>query len=76
MQYLYYMEKTGKEFNEYVQLACKYAMLEYDLGLKTDVALFFLNQNMIDMLGACWISCVSVPDAANMIATTIQFDSK
>lgn len=70
------MEKIGKEFNEYVELACRYAMLEYDLGLNTPVALFFLDQNMVDMLGACWISCVSIPDAANMIATTIQFDSK
>jgi len=70
------MGEKGKEFNEYIELACKYAMLEYDLGLEKPAALFFLDQNMIDTLGSCWISCVSIPDAAHIIATTIQFDSK
>jgi hypothetical protein len=70
------MEKVGKEFNEYVQLACQYAFMEYDLGIQTPVALFYLNETMIETLGACWMSCVSIPDAANMIATQIQFDSR
>jgi hypothetical protein len=70
------METTGREFNEYVQRACQYAMMEYDLGIKTPVALFYLDSTMVDMLGSCWMSEVSVPDAANLIATTIQLDSK
>ncbi len=70
------MEKTENQFNEYVQRACQYAMWEYDLGIKSSVALFYLDPTIVDMLGACWISDVSVPDAANLIATTIQLDSK
>lgn len=70
------METTEKEFNHYVQMACQYAMWEYDLGVKTSLALFYLDPTMVDMLGACWISDVSVPDAGNLIATTIQLDSK
>lgn len=75
-RYIYGMEKTGREFNEYVQRACQYAMWEYDLGIKTSIALFYLDSTMVDMLGACWISEVTIPDAANLIATTIQLDSE
>lgn len=69
------MEKTGWEFNDYVQAACQYAMLEYDLGIKTNLAVFYLDASMVDMLGSCWMNSVSIPDAANLIATTIQLDS-
>jgi len=70
------MEKIGEEFNQYVQIACQYAMLEYDLGIKSKLVIFHLDHTMVDMLGSCWMSSVSIPDAANLIATTIQMDSK
>jgi hypothetical protein len=69
------METTESGFNEYIQKACQYAFMEYELGIKTSSGLVYLDQTMVDMLGACWISCVSVPDAANLIATVIQMDS-
>jgi hypothetical protein len=69
------METTESGFNKYIQKACQYAFMEYELGIKTSSGLVYLDQTMVDMLGACWISCVSVPDAANLIATVIQMDS-
>ena len=72
---IYGMEKTEQNFNDYVHRACSYAMMEYELGIKSGMALFFLDETMVDLLGTCWISSVSVPDAANLIATTIQLDS-
>ena len=57
------------EFAEYVNRACQYAYMEYDFGVQTESALFQLDEYMIEMLGLCWVSWVSVPDAANLIAS-------
>ena len=61
--------KTRLEFAEYVNRACQYAYMEYDFGVQTESALFQLDEYMIEMLGLCWVSWVSVPDAANLIAS-------
>lgn len=61
--------KTRLEFAEYVNRACQYAYMEYDFGIQTESALFQLDEYMIEMLGLCWVSWVSVPDAANLIAS-------
>jgi hypothetical protein len=66
------MKETGLDFNKYVLLTCKYAYLEYEFGIDSPAALFYLNQNAIDHLNACWLSCVPIPDAANSIAKMVQ----
>lgn len=66
------MKKTGLDFNLYVMLVCKYAYQEYEFGINSPAALFHLNQEAIDHLNACWISCVPVPNAANFIARKVQ----
>jgi hypothetical protein len=60
--------KTHINFFEYVQLACQYAYLEYDLGVESSSALIFLNQQAVEALNCCWKNLVSVPDAAHLIA--------
>ena len=66
--------KLGIDFQSYVQLVCQYAFLEYDFGIESNFALFQLSQEAVEYLGACWISCVSVPDASNYIASKIKQD--
>lgn len=61
--------KTRLEFADYVFFACQYAFMEYDLGIQTEFALFQLDEYTLEMLGLCWVSWVSVPDAANLIAS-------
>lgn len=61
--------KTRLDFAEYLNRACQYAYMEYDFGIQTESALFQLDEYMIEMLGLCWVSWVSVPDAANLIAS-------
>ena len=68
------MEGTGLDFNRYVMMACRYAYLEYDFGISSPAALFYLDKNAIDHLNACWLSCVSIPDAANFIARMTKKD--
>ena len=63
-------------FSKYVQNACQYALLEYELGIDANFTIFYLDPTMVDVLGSCWMNNVSVPDAGNLIATTIQMDSK
>lgn len=66
------MKETGLDFNEYVLLACKYAYLEYEFGLDSNAALFYLGKEAIEHLNACWMSCVPIPNAANSIAKMIK----
>jgi len=66
------MKETGLSFNKYVMLACKYAYLEYEFGIDSNAALFYLNQEAIDHLEACWLSCVPIPDAAHSIAKMVK----
>lgn len=62
------MKKAGLDFKKYVMLTCQYAYLEYDFGIDSPAALFYLNQDAIDHLNTCWISCVPIPNAANYIS--------
>ena len=66
------MKKTGLDFNSYIMFACKYAFLEYEFGLDSKAALFQIDESMLEKLGSCWVSFVSVPDAARMIARERQ----
>lgn len=61
--------KITLDFASYVHRACQYAFLEYDLGVEGDYALFQLDEFTVEMLGLCWVSKVSVPDAANLVAS-------
>jgi hypothetical protein len=61
--------KTTLDFASYIQLACQYAYMEYDFGIETEYAVFQLDEYTLEMLGLCWVSSVSVPDAANLIAS-------
>jgi len=63
------MKETKGSFEKYVQFACYYAFLEYDLGIEGKGAVvFYLDEYILEMLGFCWVSSVSIPDAANLIA--------
>jgi len=64
--------KTTLDFASYIQLACQYAYMEYDFGVESEYALFQLDEWTIEMLGLCWVSRVSVPDAANLVAYRIK----
>jgi len=66
------MKETSLDFKKYLMMACKYAYLEYEFGIDSPAALFYLNQEAIDHLNACWLSCVSIPDAANFIAKMVK----
>jgi len=68
--------KLGLDFQDYVQLVCQYAYLEYDFGINSNFAIFQLNQEIIEYLGSCWISCVSIPNASNYLAKKIKQDMK
>lgn len=63
--------KTGKDFNNYVLHTCRYAYEEYDLGVNSS-AIIHLNQESIDYLGTCWMTCEPIPNAANFIANKIK----
>jgi hypothetical protein len=63
------MRETKLNFANYVSNACQYAYMEYEFGLDTEYAVFQLDEYTVEMLGLCWVSGVSVPDAANLIAT-------
>ena len=62
------MGETKLDFERYVGLACQYAYMEYDLGVDTEYAIIQLDEYTVEMLGLCWVSRVSVPDAANLVA--------
>ena len=62
------MGETTLDFADYVHLACQYAYMEYDFGIETEFAVFQLDEYTVEMLGLCWVSRVSVPDAAHLIA--------
>jgi hypothetical protein len=62
------MGETKLDFADYVHLACQYAYMEYDFGIDTEFAVFQLDEYTVEMLGLCWVSRVSVPDAAHLIA--------
>lgn len=64
--------KTTLDFASYVHLSCQYAFLEYDFGIDGDYALFQLDDYTVEMLGLCWVSGVSVPDAANLVASRVR----
>jgi hypothetical protein len=64
--------KTRLDFADYIQLSCQYAYMEYDFGIQTEFALFQLDEYTVEMLGLCWVSWVSVPDAANLIASRVR----
>jgi hypothetical protein len=64
--------KTTLDFASYVQLACQYAYMEYDFGVDAEYALFQLDEWTVEMLGLCWVSKVSVPDAANLVAYRVK----
>jgi len=63
------MGETKLHFANYVSNACQYAYMEYEFGVDTEYAVFQLDEFTLEMLGLCWVSGVSVPDAANLIAT-------
>lgn len=60
------------DFATYIRLACQYAYMEYDFGVETEYALFELDEFTVEMLGLCWVSRVSVPDAANLVAHRVK----
>jgi hypothetical protein len=62
------MGETKLDFAEYVQRACQYAYMEYDFGVDSQYAIMQLDEYTVEMLGLCWVSRVSVPDAAHLIA--------
>lgn len=62
------MGETKLDFADYVQLACQYAYMEYDFGIDSEYAVFKLDEYTVEMLGLCWVSRISVPDAANLVA--------
>jgi len=62
------MGETKLEFADYVQLACQYAYMEYDFGIDSQYAIMQLDEYTVEMLGLCWVSRVSVPDAAHLIS--------
>lgn len=62
------MGETKLDFAEYVQQACQYAYMEYDFGVDSQYAIMQLDEYTVEMLGLCWVSRVSVPDAAHLIA--------
>jgi hypothetical protein len=64
--------KTTLDFASYIQLACQYAYMEYDFGVDSEYALFQLDEWTLEMLGLCWVSRVSVPDAANLVAHRVK----
>ncbi len=64
--------KTGIEFNEYVQRACQYAYLEYDLGVESEFALFYLSAEAVEGLESCWKNLVSIPDAGHFVAKMVK----
>lgn len=66
------MRDTKLDFEKYVHSACQYAYIEYDLGVKSAYALISLDEHTVEMLGLCWVSRVSVPDAANLIAYRVK----
>lgn len=66
--------KLGIDFQSYVYLVCQYAYLEYDFGINSKFALFHLNEEIVEHLGASWVSCVSVPNSANFLAKKIKED--
>jgi len=68
------MKETSLDFKNYLMVACKYAYLEYEFGIDSPAALFYLNQEAINHLSECWLSYVSIPDAANFIAQMVKKD--
>lgn len=62
------MGETKLDFEQYVHMACQYAFLEYDFGVQSEMAIFKLDEYTVEMLGLCWVSGVSVPDAAHLIS--------
>lgn len=63
------MGETKLDFEQYVHRACQYAYFEYDFGVHSEVAIFQLDEYTVEMLGLCWVSGVSVPDAGHLIST-------
>lgn len=63
------MGETKLDFADYVHLACQYAYMEYDFGFQSEFAVFKLDEYTVEMLGLCWVSNITVPDAANLIAS-------
>jgi hypothetical protein len=61
--------KATLNFTSYIQLACQYAYMEYDFGVNTERAVFQLDEYTLEMLGLCWATSTSVPDAAHLIAS-------
>lgn len=66
------MGETKLIFADYVRNACQYAYMEYDFGVETEYALFQIDEYTLEMLGLCWVSNVSVPDAGHLIATRVK----
>lgn len=66
------MENTHLDFQMYVNAVCQYAFMEYDLGVKTEFAIIQVDMDTLEWLGLCWVSNVSYPDAARIIARKIQ----
>lgn len=64
--------KTTLDFASYVQMACQYAYMEYDFGVDSEYAVFQLDEWTVEMLGLCWVSRVSVPDAGNLVAMRVK----
>lgn len=62
------MGETKLDFERYVNLACQYSYMEYDFGIDSEYAIFQLDEFTVEMLGLCWVSKVSVPDAAHLVA--------
>jgi hypothetical protein len=62
------MGEIKLDFETYVGLACQYAYMEYDFGVDSQYAIMQLDEYTVEMLGLCWVSRVSVPDAAHLIA--------
>lgn len=66
------MRDTKLDFEKYVHAACQYAYMEYDFGIESDYALISLDEYTVEMLGLCWVSRVSIPDAANLVAHRVK----
>lgn len=66
------MENTREDFQTYVILACQYAFMEYDLGIKSNFALIQLDMGTLEELGSYWVHFLSIPDAAHLVARKLQ----
>lgn len=63
------MKDTGLTFGDYLIRAFEYAFMEYDFG---NGGFFQMTPAMMEHVGTCWMTCVSIPDTAHYIAKNLK----